>query len=247
MNIFRRRSFKIIAVFFVIFAIIFTACAIYLSDYYKADMGEIEAFMPNKSTEVYKNDYITIGDADAELGFVFYPGGKVEHTAYLPLMRALAARGIFCVLYDMPFNLAVLDVNAAEGIDKEYPEIMEWYAAGHSLGGSMIASYISDSPALYKGLVLLGSYSTSDISGLDIDVLSLYGSEDGVMNREKYEENKSNLPADFTEVVIDGGCHAYFGMYGEQDGDGAASFSAEEQIIFTADTIYEFMTKKDGR
>ena len=50
------------------------------------------------------------------------------------------------------------------------------------------------------------------------------------MNREKYAKYKSNLPSDFTEIEIAGGCHAYFGMYGEQDGDGVPTLSAAEQI-----------------
>ena len=60
------------------------------------------------------------------------------------------------------------------------------------------------------------------------------------MNREKYEKCKENLPASFTETVIDGGSHAGFGMYGEQKGDGEAGISAEEQILITAEAILSF-------
>ena len=61
------------------------------------------------------------------------------------------------------------------------------------------------------------------------------------MNREKYDENKSNLPDDFTEIVIDGGCHAYFGMYGAQDGDGTPVITNEEQIALTVEQVVEIM------
>ena len=225
---------------------IFLAFAIYVSDYYEADEEKIEAFLPKKTTEVSKNGYTTFGNADSELGFVFYPGGKVEAWAYAPLMRSLAEKGIFCVLFEMPFNLAVLDVNAAEGISEEYPLISSWYIGGHSLGGSMAASFISDNTDVFSGLVLLGSYSTADLSDTDIRVLSLYGSEDGVMNREKYEKNKENLSEEFfVEIVIEGGSHAYFGMYGEQDGDGEAKISAEEQIAFSAEKISDFLYENE--
>lgn len=50
---------------------------------------------------------------DPVAGFIFYPGGKVEYTAYSPLMLALAEQNILCVLLEMPFNLAVLDSSAA--------------------------------------------------------------------------------------------------------------------------------------
>lgn len=61
------------------------------------------------------------------------------------------------------------------------------------------------------------------------------------MNRKKYDENKAHLPRGFTEIVIDGGCHAYFGMYGEQDGDGIPKISNRAQIMFTAHAISDLM------
>ena len=60
---------------------------------------------------------------------------------------------------------------------------------------------------------------------------------------EKYEKYKKNLPTDLIEIVIDGGCHAYFGMYGEQDGDGTPTLSADEQIRVSADYISDFVLK----
>jgi len=178
---------------------------------------------------------------DAAKGFIFYPGGKVEYTAYIPLLQALSEHGVTCVLVEMPFHLAVLDINAADGIQKEYPEIEDWYIGGHSLGGSMAASYVASHTEDFAGLVLLGAYSTADLSESNLAVLSVYGSEDKVMNRENYENNKTNLPAGFTEVVLGGGCHANFGMYGAQDGDGTPSITNEEQIALTADAIVKMM------
>jgi len=146
---------------------------------------------------------------------------------------------------EMPFHLAVFDINSADGIQKEYPEIEDWYIGGHSLGGSMAASYVASHTDDYAGLVLLGAYSTADLSESGLAVLSVYGSEDKVMNRENYEKNKSNLPIAFTEVVIDGGCHANFGMYGAQDGDGTPGITNEEQIARTADAIVKMMMNEE--
>ena len=58
-----------------------------------------------------------------ENGFIFYPGGKVEAVAYEPLLKALASEGMLCVLVEMPFRLAVFDMNAAEGIPEQFPGI----------------------------------------------------------------------------------------------------------------------------
>ena len=205
-------------------------------------MEAIGALLPQGSQwKEESNGNIIFAPEGATKGFIFYPGGKVEHTAYIPLMQACAERGILCVLVEMPFNLAVLDVNAADGIREDYPEIESWYIGGHSLGGAMASAYLAKNHGYFDGLVLLGAYSTADVSGYDLSVLSVYGSEDGVMDRAKYEACKSNLPRGFTESLIDGGCHAYFGVYGAQEGDGEPSVTNEEQIIFTADRIAELM------
>ena len=221
------------------------AAAVYLGDYYRADLPGIEAFTADLAVAEERLDDGTLvfGTGQERCGFIFYPGGKVEHTAYIPLLKLLASRGILCLLVEMPFRLAVLDGDAADGLPERYPSVAHWYMGGHSLGGSMAASYVAKHSEAFDGIVLLGAYSTADLSETDLGVLSIFGSEDRVMNRTKYDEYQNNLPSGFTEVEIKGGCHAYFGMYGEQDGDGMPSLSAEEQIRLTSGYIANFVLK----
>ena len=75
----------------------------------------------------------------------------------------------------------------------------------------------------------------------NIETLSIYGSEDQVLNKDSYADNWSNLPADTEELVIQGGNHAGFGNYGPQDGDGEATIPSEQQQQETADAIYQFI------
>ena len=224
-------------------AIIIGGCAIYLNDYYHADADAIAQFTEDSRFSPQKLDdgSIVYAPEDAMTGFIFYPGGKVEHTAYVPLMEALAEKGILCVLVEMPFRLAVLDMTAADGIPEMYPQIENWYIGGHSLGGSMAASYLAKHTDTYDGLILLGAYSTADLSDSSLNVLSVYGSEDKILNLEKYVKNQPNLPDHFIEAIIDGGCHSYFGMYGAQNGDGTPTISNEEQIYQTVDAILELL------
>ena len=101
----------------------------------------------------------------------------------------------------------------------------------------MAASYIAENQEDFDGLILLAAYSTADISDTDLEVLSIYGEKDKVLNMEKYEEYRINLPEDTKELVIEGGCHAYFGKYGMQDGDGEPAITQDEQIDITADAV----------
>ena len=217
--------------------------AYYINDYYHAEETAVSLITTPKENVVVteENGVFTFKPQNATKGIIFYPGGKVEAKAYAPLMYALAEEGVLSILVTMPGNLAVLDMNAADGICEQYPEIESWYMAGHSLGGSMAASYIAENSQEFDGIILLASYSTADLSDSYLEVLSIYGSNDGVLNMEKYSEYKPNLPSDFEEFIIDGGCHAYFGAYGEQEGDGEAQITREEQIEITVDEITKFI------
>lgn len=229
-------------------AVIILAGAAYLGDYYHADEKAVSEFESDSYITVseLENGDLVFMPQSAKDGLIFYPGGKVEYKAYIPLMKKCAEQGICCILLKMPFNLAVFDINGADGIINKYSQIENWYIGGHSLGGSMACAYLKKHVDEYSGLVLLGSYSTEDFSDSPLKAISIYGSEDRVLNRENYEKNRSNLPKDYEEFVIDGGCHAFFGMYGIQDKDGTATITNEEQIKITAEKIKEFvMTDKN--
>ena len=215
--------------------------AVYAGDYYRADEAALAALVSDEDVAMSaEKGRLIAAPEQVKAGLIFYPGGKVEYTAYAPLMRALAEEGILCIVPEMPLNLAVLDKDAAADIPRSW-EVDRWYIGGHSLGGAMAASYAADHPEEFDGLVLLGAYSTADLTGTQLDVLSLYGTRDGVLDFEKYGQYRSNLPEETVEAVLDGGCHACFGSYGPQEGDGTHTISAEEQIDLTAAYILELM------
>lgn len=217
--------------------LLIVACWVYLSTGSYVANEEAVAALETSDVSITQLDDGTLAFVpnDPKAGLIFYPGGKVESEAYASLMEAFAQEDILCVLLSMPFDLAVFDVSAADGIQAQYPDVDQWYLAGHSLGGAMAASYAADHTEDYAGLFLLAAYSTEDLTGSGLDVVSLYGSEDLVLNMEKYQEYRANLPEDTLERVIEGGCHAYFGSYGAQDGDGIPTITNEEQIQHTVE------------
>ena len=236
---------KVIGVLLVLVLALGVGGFVYINDYYHAG-EEVLAVLGSVETDeviVSQKDGMAVflprGGSDT--GLIFYPGGKVEYSAYAPLLYRCAERGITCVLVEMPGNLAVLDINAADGIQERYTHVNEWYLAGHSLGGAMASYYLASHAEEYEGMILLAAYSTESLQGER--VLSIYSSEDRVLNMEKYEEGRANLPADYTELIIDGGCHAYFGAYGAQEGDGVPTITAETQWDITAQAIAQFVKK----
>lgn len=102
---------------------------------------------------------------------------------------------------------------------------------GHSLGGVRSCQLAADAEAL----VLFASYCPNDLSGIDLPVMSLAGSEDGLSTPEKIADARDLLPADAELVEIPGASHASFGAYGLQAGDGTPTASAAEvHAVITA-------------
>ena len=232
---------KIAVGFAVLLLVLVCSFMIYTSDYYHAEDAEIEATIMNCGIDISNKDgAIVFNPGNADTALIFYPGGKVEYTAYEPLMIKIAQKGILCILPKMPFNLAVFHINAAELYISDYSEIEQWYVGGHSLGGSMAASYASKNSNKLKGLLLLASYSTTDLSSSGLKVMSIYGSKDGVLNKGSYKDNQRNLPENYLELVIQGGNHAGFGNYGLQKGDGNADITSDQQQEGTAQAFAEF-------
>lgn len=227
----------------IIFTVLIVAAVIvgfntYTADYYHAKDYELQ------TTEVSETDaYIAYGDPQSEMGLIFYPGAKVEETAYAPVIDGLVQQGIFCVMVKMPAHLAILKPNAADEVRQEFGEVKHWYLAGHSLGGAMAGSYAAKHESELAGLIFLAAYPTRELQTLP--VLSLYGSEDGVLNMEKYQE-AIGLAADCREYVLEGGNHAGFGNYGSQKGDGEAGITDREQWQETIDYIMDMIRQQQG-
>jgi len=200
----------------------------YTSDYYRAEDEAINVL--NNANDVTEFDGYVELKANSDVGLIFYPGAKVESYAYLVLLNALKEEGINGFLVKMPFNLAVLNINAADSIIETYPEIKHWYISGHSLGGAMASQYLDKNSDKFDGLIQLAAYPLNDS---EENTLILYGSNDYILDL-------SNLDG-FDAISIDGGNHAYFGHYGEQEGDGVALISREDQQQITIEAILEFV------
>jgi len=230
----------------IILAIVFLiACGItwYLKQYYPASEAAMDVVTSKHDYQIVEeaNQQIAFVPENPKAGLIFYPGAKVQYEAYAPLMDRLASNGMLCVLLHMPCNLAILDQNAADGIQEQYPQVTEWYIGGHSLGGAMAASYVSKHAEQYSGLLLLAAYSTKDLKDTDLKVLCVYGSNDQVMKKKRWEECLNNLPKGYITFEIEGGNHGYFGDYGEQKGDGTATVRREEQIESTVDAVMSYL------
>ncbi|HEX6867781.1 MAG TPA: alpha/beta hydrolase, partial [Candidatus Limnocylindrales bacterium] len=72
----------------------------------------------------------------ATTGLILYTGGKVPPSAYAPAARAIAEEGFLVSIVPAPYDLAILDRDAAQQVIDDHPEIRHWAVGGHSLGGA---------------------------------------------------------------------------------------------------------------
>ena len=161
------------------------------------------------------------------VGVLYFPGARVDPYSYLYPLADVAAQGATVVIVDPLFNMALIDTRGVEELTGDLPAISEWVLAGHSLGG--VKACLEASHPSVTHLVLFASYCATDISSLDIDVLQVVGSQDGLLDNDLRLEATSLLPAgEETTLVIPGANHADFGTYGPQPGDGPSAYTHEE-------------------
>ena len=211
---------------------------VYSGDYYHAERSAMTALESDDTVLVTKLDDGWLFDGPSKNDvLIFYPGAKIEETAYAPLMHALAREGMDVCLMKMPFHLAVFGMNKADEFISRY-DYTNRYIGGHSLGGTMAAIYASNHERLLTGVVLLAAYPVEKLDD-HLMATTIYGSEDHVLDMTKMKEGEALLPDKAVKTVIEGGNHAQFGNYGEQRGDGKALISAEEQQKQTVEQIIQ--------
>jgi hypothetical protein len=229
---------RILVIFASILLVIAILAYIYLERSTYDAIGVDEAM----ARAINEKNYDLFPHAEAKANLIFYPGGLVEPEAYAIFASELSEIGLNVFVMRMPFNLAILKTQAAQEIEgmNDLPFIL----AGHSLGGASLSVFLEKNEGFADFLILLASYPTpsSDLSSYDLSVLSIYGTEDGVLNKKTLEETKDLLPDDTIYYEIEGGNHAYFGNYGEQKKDGTATITQKEQREITIRQIEDFLT-----
>ena len=112
----------------------------YVSDYYRAEDAALDVLASGENIEVRGSLTILSPSYPTDTAIIFYPGAKVEGAAYLPLLDQLRRTGLTCILVEMPFRMAIFDVNAAEDVMAQFPEIRHWNMWWRSTAATMLSS-----------------------------------------------------------------------------------------------------------
>ena len=235
-----QRSRRILLGLLISLVLIAGSLLVYLLPYAHAEESALTCLAGTETVTVAEMEHGYYFDGPGEeTAILFVPGAKVDARAYAPLLVRLAEGGADCFLFEPPFHMAFTAAPAAEEALSECPH-EHWYAAGHSLGGVTASRYAIDHTSDFDGMILLAAYPNKSVPD-GLTACSIYGSLDTRLDQEAYTSNRQNFPADFEEVVLDGGNHAQFGDYGPQKGDSPATISPEEQQKKTAAVILAFL------
>ena len=179
-------------------------------------------------------------------GLIFLPGARVDPRAYAPELRRVAQAGYLVVVLKEPFGFSIVDREHAATLIENHPEIQHWAIGGHSLGGTVAASFAEDDRRV-EGLLLLASYPSARLGRTDLRTTSVSGDQDRLVTPADVTRSKANLPAGTTYVVVPGASHASFGAYGAQPGDGTATAdpaTVQDQVVAAAVGLLTAITPK---
>ncbi|MBO6047399.1 MAG: hypothetical protein J6P61_06600 [Erysipelotrichaceae bacterium] len=219
---------RLIIIVMVIMVILTGSFFWYVGAYYRADEVALQALVSDQTVTVETTSYGYHFDGPSqERCLIFYPGAKVEAAAYAPMLHQLASKGMDVCLVKMPFRLAIFNMNKASSIIR-HSHYRSWYVGGHSLGGAMAAYYASFHSESLSGLILFAAYPSIKIKN-NLNVISIYGSNDGILNMKRVTSGRKLVSGRYHEYVIKGGNHAQFGNYGIQSGDKTAVINAKLQ------------------
>ena len=238
-----KKAKKVLIIFSAVLVVLVVVSLIYLGtgNYDSKDLAKTYMISDKNTTVFFENGIEFIPSKPNSIGIILYQGAKVDVSAYSVEAKILADDGYTVFIPKMPFNMAFFGINKADKIIENNPDISSWYMAGHSLGGSMAAKYTSNNQEIIDGLILLASYSVDDLSKYTGKVISIIGTKDMGIDKEKLDETSINLPKDTEFFIIEGGNHAQFGDYGFQKGDNIADIPLEEQLELITNKILEYL------
>lgn len=208
-----------------------------LQEFFDQNQGAVTVTEHSHYWEILPKDNLCQTPNCTPTGFIFYPGAKVDAQAYFYKLGYLVTKQdkpIQLFIIKPPLHLAIFGINQATEIIENNPEIKQWILGGHSLGGAMACEYVASHTDIIKYFVLLGSHCSNDLSHVDLKVVSIHGSLNGVLEPEKVMSNRKNLPPNNEDFTIEGMNHAQAGNYGEQSGDNTATKAddaVKEEII----------------
>ena len=202
-------------------------------------VNEVVSAVSGKVKVDNQNDLIvTPVGMEPRKGLILYPETEVSPEAYIPLVTKLAGKGYSVVIPKFLFNNPTIDVNKVNSIISENATVNLWAVGGHGDGGVLASKTLLGNKKI-KGAFFLASYPDESVNIADsgLKAISICGSKDNLLDKNKYNARKSSLPQNTVYTVIENGNHSYFGNYQNEN----TGITEEEQQIQTVVQLVNLM------
>lgn len=174
---------------------------------------------------------------------IIYPSSGIEPKGYIGLGRKLAARGYKVVIAKIPMNYPFFSFDKANKIISANSKDEKWYLVSHNTSGEVAAKVAAGNKKIV-GVVFMGTYPLNDeLKLINEPVLTIWGTNDGVLDFSKFSTYKSNLPASAEFMEIVGGNNTNFADVNLITGDREARTGTSIQQDMSAKRIDRFITR----
>ena len=196
-------------------------------------------FLSDERVEInrYKEFYSFIPTSKYNKAVIFVPKSNVDAEDYVQIARGLANEGYLSIL----LRTSTVTSDSINQILGFYPAILEWYIGGHSSGADAACKYLQNNSLYFNGVFLISSFSNVDLSAMKLKTLTIYGTEDKILNKKTYSDRLENLGSHYIEYVINGANHYGFADCEPSNLDGAAKLTHKEIVEITIDYIIELI------
>lgn len=185
-------------------------------------------------------------NGNEKTGVIIYPNEKTDTRSYLKLSNMLAKDGYRVVIIKYMFNYPAIAKNPAEKVINSNPDIKNWYIVSHSRSGELALRNAANEKAI-SGVAFMGAYPMGDdLKLINKPVLTMWGTQDGIIDFTKFEEYKQNLPEKSYLHEIVGGNNTGFSDSKLFEGDNESTIDRDLQQSKASDYIDSFIKETDN-
>ncbi|MBN2499242.1 MAG: hypothetical protein JXB38_00665 [Anaerolineales bacterium] len=213
---------------------------------------EVKAALESDAqVQVVENKYLAFlpQGQTATTGLLFFPEGRQDVQTYAVPARAIAEEGYAVIL--MSRRGADIDADEEQRLPTvmaDFPEIENWVIGGHTWGGVVGSGYALNHLDQFSGIVLWATRMDElDLSGLDLPVLYVFGTNDDENVAGELTAGKAHLPPDVVWVPVEGGNRVGFASFGPMAADVGADITEAEQQVQAAQATVEFLQQIVGK
>ena len=207
------------------------------------DETALAAMQSDMAVDVSEDKWVVFRPRSTEpdTALVFYPGAYCDPRGYAEPLSRIAAAGFLVVAVPMPFNVAVLNIDAMDDVQRAFPGIRRWFIGGHSLGGAMAAKYAKANPDNLAGLIIWDSHPSDADTLVDVDfpVALIHRADEQGVPPTLYQEKLHLFPESAAITGVRGGNHMNFGNFivpaeGYQDVEASIPARRQQDIVVKA-------------